>query len=627
MPAITSVASGASAICWEDHRYRFSQTYCQLLDRELRPVGPNLRVGADTLVQTNPDVTGFGSRFTAVWEVAASQAGRTVYGARIDSAGNIGPRLRVADNPPNEDCRSPSVAAWRNGFVAAWTQGLTDSRVRMRWFGAEGVPHGPSAGLAFENAARPRVACDSGGNGIVVWEEATGTPSRIWGQAFDSTGNMTTAIFPVNDSGPVFRYHPAIACDPGGNSFVVAWEDGRAADSVRIFGQHLNRWGNAAGRNFRLDSSAGINAQGSPNTAVAPSGYNASVWVDNRGDMINVLDAYRGPATRFFTANRDRATAAQSNPVAVRDGRGTTTVFWLDQRRNYYGSVVYGRRFDRNLNPLGSSFPAGDALPGRSAQLGSAAANSNGRVVVTWSDNRTGSNDIYAQVYDMAGIPVGSNFRVNDDAGSANQSQPFVAENDSGNFVIVWSDERKGHWAPYAQWFDRLGQRTGVNWAIDTVGLPGGVWLSERGDFWVSWAWRDTIRARHFAHDSVPFDTSIAVSDSTGRQPAQPVLTGTALGTVWVAWTDSLAAGRQVYGRRIASSGQPLSGVFRAVESSSPWPQTQCGISSDGRTASPRTNKPSVSNRRPIAIAPNLCTPRNSCWMVKISAPCMPATA
>lgn len=61
-----------------------------------------------------------------------------------------------------------------------------------------------------------------------------------------------------------------------------------------------------------------------------------------------------------------------------------------------------------------------------------------GNFVITWEDYRNGYADIYAQRYNSSGDTLGSNFKVNDDIGTASQAVPAIAMDSSGNLVITW---------------------------------------------------------------------------------------------------------------------------------------------------------------------------------------------
>ncbi len=85
-----------------------------------------------------------------------------------------------------------------------------------------------------------------------------------------------------------------------------------------------------------------------------------------------------------------------------------------------------------------------------------------GNYVMVWEDERNGNADIYFQRYEASGIGLGNNQKANDDAGIARQWFPSVASDHSGNFVIAWVDYRKGT-NIYFQRYDASGVRQGTN--------------------------------------------------------------------------------------------------------------------------------------------------------------------
>lgn len=75
----------------------------------------------------------------------------------------------------------------------------------------------------------------------------------------------------------------------------------------------------------------------------------------------------------------------------------------------------------------------------------------NGNYVVTWMDNRNGTDyDIFAQIFLNDSTPLSNNFVVNDDAGNTDQTNPAIAIDTSGNFIVIWQDNRNGDWNIYA---------------------------------------------------------------------------------------------------------------------------------------------------------------------------------
>lgn len=98
-----------------------------------------------------------------------------------------------------------------------------------------------------------------------------------------------------------------------------------------------------------------------------------------------------------------------------------------------------------------------------------------GTFVVAWADRREGNSDIYLQRYDAFGNPLGGNFRINDDSTGAHQSEPSIAVDLSGLFSLVWKDFRQGEYpfGPdiYFQRFDTAVSVIGENLCL-TAGWP-----------------------------------------------------------------------------------------------------------------------------------------------------------
>ncbi len=66
-----------------------------------------------------------------------------------------------------------------------------------------------------------------------------------------------------------------------------------------------------------------------------------------------------------------------------------------------------------------------------------------GGFVVVWTDYRFGQADIYLQLFDTAGSPVGQNRRLNTDTVGAVQIDPVVAVASDGSSHTIWTDYRQ----------------------------------------------------------------------------------------------------------------------------------------------------------------------------------------
>ncbi|MGB5847067.1 MAG: T9SS type A sorting domain-containing protein, partial [Ignavibacteriaceae bacterium] len=92
-----------------------------------------------------------------------------------------------------------------------------------------------------------------------------------------------------------------------------------------------------------------------------------------------------------------------------------------------------------------------------------------GNFVITWGDWRNGDSDIYAQRYSSDGSTLGTNFKVNDDQGSEYQREPSISTDGSGNFVITWTDDRNGDLDIYAQRYSSDGSALGNNYMATNI--------------------------------------------------------------------------------------------------------------------------------------------------------------
>src|SRR5205085_8521011 len=94
-----------------------------------------------------------------------------------------------------------------------------------------------------------------------------------------------------------------------------------------------------------------------------------------------------------------------------------------------------------------------------------------GDFVVTWSSvGQDGSGyGIYAQRYSAAGAPLGSEFRVNTYT-TSDQSQPSVAMGAAGDFIIAWSSigQAGGVSDVYAQRYSVAGVALGTEFRVNT---------------------------------------------------------------------------------------------------------------------------------------------------------------
>ncbi|MEO0108070.1 MAG: hypothetical protein ABIK62_02720, partial [candidate division WOR-3 bacterium] len=574
-PAMATALDGRTIIAWEDYRHGKSGIYYQLLDDSLRPLGENQCASPDTIEELSPAAAALGHRFVLAWERHQDSVATTIEGVVVDNLGRPGPVLRLDDNLVSDSCQTPALAGFNKGFVVAWTQisvfpiqGLVEHSVRIRWFDSLGRPQGQSQGVPSAQSARPKLAADRAGNCVLVWEQVPW--NRVLAQPFDSARRALAPPLSLNSDQSIWAARPSVAATPTGERLLAVWDDYQGS-VVRICGQLLDRYGCLVGHNFLLDTTA-RGWQSTASSAVAGGQHFAAAWADMRNQDRNIYAAVYSSCTTRLRINDDRASALQDFPVLVQDRRGRAAIFWFDHRHNSDQPDIFGQRFDTAFRKLGANFRVNDAPPGMGASFLWAACDQAGRSVVTWEDWRLGNPDIFVQIYDSAFLPVGANFRANDNADTSDQTWPYVAMNDSGRFVVLWSDARYDTVAPFAQVFDQRGQRIGHNWPVDSAGREPAAWLANSGEIYVCYKARDGVRLRRFAPDLSPDPLIQQLSDDT-CPVAAPEIIGTSLGTLWVVWMDARQGNWDIYCQRVSSKGWPIGPNFRVNDDVVPCDQ------------------------------------------------------
>jgi hypothetical protein len=121
------------------------------------------------------------------------------------------------------------------------------------------------------------------------------------------------------------------------------------------------------------------------------------------------------------------------------DASGNAIVAWESYGEDGANYGVFGQRYDNAGNPIGGEFQINTYTSGNQSRP-EVASDPNGNFVVTWeSYNGQDGEDsgVFGQQFDSVGQRIGSEFQVNTYT-TKDQSDPFVASDASGNFVVVW---------------------------------------------------------------------------------------------------------------------------------------------------------------------------------------------
>jgi len=586
-PAITVDGSGNFVVVWTDERNdRDGDIYAQRYAADGTPIGNNFKVNDDSgsANQYSPaiavDAVG---NFVVVWMDKRNGWDGDIYAQRYAADGTpIGGNFKVNGDTGSAGQESPAIAIDAAGnFVVVWQDERNDrdGDIYAQRYAADGTPIGDNFKVNDDQGSagqeHPAVAMNAAGNFVVVWQDERNDDWDIYAQRYTSDGMPIGGNFKVNgDQGSAWQWVPAVAMDAAGN-FVVVWHDSRNGD-WDIYGQRYLADGTPIGDNFKVNDDQGSARQWFAAVAVDATGNVVVVWADKRNDSGDIYaQRYASDGTPIvynFKVNDDQGRASQGYPAVAMDAVGNFVVVWEDKRNGWYNRDIYAQRYAADGTPIGDNFKVNDDQGSAGPEYPAVAMDAAGNFVVVWQDRRNDDWDIYAQRYAADGTPIGNNFKVNDNTGSLWQRLPSVAVDAVGNVLVVWQDGYNRNWDIYAQRYAADGTPIGDNFkvnddsgsaeqwspavAMDAAGNFVVVWQDERNDDW-------DIYAQRYAADGTPIGSNFKVNDDQGSaRQWVPAVAMDAVGNFVVVWEDERNGDWDIYGQRYSSDGTPLGNNF-----------------------------------------------------------------
>jgi hypothetical protein len=273
------------------------------------------------------------------------------------------------------------------------------------------------------------------------------------------------------------------------------------------------------------------------------------------------------------------------------DSAGNVVLVWQSDGSagtDTSSSSVQGQRYDTTGEPLGPEFQINSYTTGlqRGPDVDSDPA---GSFVVVWEsqDGPSPSTDrnVVAQRYDSSGAQIGGEFQVNTYTTNA-QSNPSVAMDGAGNFVVVWNSagsagsDTSGS-SMQAQRFDSLGAPVGGEFQVNTYTTAdqydSDLSVDAAGNFVVVWqsfgssgsdASGASIQAQRYDSSGTPQGSEFQVNTYTTGDQSAPDVTHDAAGNFVVVWQSTGSPGSDtssysIQGQRFDASGTPLGAQFQ----------------------------------------------------------------
>lgn len=369
-----------------------------------------------------------------------------------------------------------------------------------------------------------------------------------------STGFLNTAyaqVFRGNEREPLQSDMPATLCDNADNQsasdiavndnrkWAMVWEDDACEGGANGSGIYYQSYDVING----VDSTSGpthVNTtttgdQNNPAIAMDHEGNMVIAWEGNgSGDSDGIfVRAYKNDGTPVSAEQivNTYTTGVQSHPKIAMDFDtspslaevGHFVVTWEGEGTGDSNGVYMQRfdvDFDAGITTVGTNTLVNTYTTGN--QKGSDVAMNNfGEALVTWSGPGTGYTtvgQVWAQAYDAANSPMGSNLRINSTANAVRPSvasdkstEPGTASVPGGKFVIVYEYVSPTLASEIdAKLLDRCTvsgcQTSNVELNINGTGSTPDVAMDYLGNFTVTWEQDDTAEGQYINIHAVNYN-------------------------------------------------------------------------------------------------------------------------
>jgi len=179
-----------------------------------------------------------------------------------------------------------------------------------------------------------------------------------------------------------------------------------------------------------------------------------------------IITAFVSISPAEFPINT-HTTDSQTDPAIAMDDDGNIVAVWSSYRQDGDSGGIFGQRFDPNCSPISSEFQINTETTGNQTNP-AVAMNAAGDFIVVWhgpAATEEDREDVYAQRFDPNAQPIGTKFCVNSYTYSRQQN-PKVSMNNSGAFIVVWESDlslaEPSAWRIRGQLYDANGSPVGA---------------------------------------------------------------------------------------------------------------------------------------------------------------------
>jgi hypothetical protein len=271
--------------------------------------------------------------------------------------------------------------------------------------------------------------------------------------------------FRVNDDTTNFSQTSArVDTDADGN-FVIVWEDRRTQGITSVYCQIYNSSAQPIGSNFLISQS--IKSGRYPDICVRDDGSFIVCWLFTYV-YAQMFNAFGVPISEIITVSDS---SSVSNSKISKSENGNFVISW---EQSGFNPRIYFQRLDAFGNKIGGNVKVTDYPYNHTQRYPAITVRSDGSFIITWIDTRPpilpGGNNVFMQMFDSSGVPIGVNSIVNDSAAWDDQYFYPVISSDpvSGKFIIgfTYANVNQNYFYTRYQRYNKDGIKLGNNTGI-----------------------------------------------------------------------------------------------------------------------------------------------------------------
>ncbi len=436
-PDIAVDSSGYVAVVWIDERNVNNYIYAQVFDPQGNPVGSNIRL-SETLGKWNCEPSIAASKtgnFIACWTQDNDQiVGQVfnIYGQKIKKQITLRDSHTYAVNPPK-------VAMANSGnFLIVFDQQsiVQDKGIYAYLFSKDGVQlHSLRVNdadnygwLGFSNF----VACDSAGYFGVTWTGVIQNEKYVFLQIINPDGQKAGSDIKVTEQASADYSWPCVSALNNG-TFLIAWRQ----PAFRIFK-----------RDSGFTTSAITISDSFPQFNSSYYPFSAS---DCRRTFALVLT--KGYSSPSFVGIDGTTGRFLNEPITLHNQQGdllnanTSSITNLVQNKWYFTYDQYDHRdsnvllqfISKDFSEMSNPVTVSDDTSHGNQWAPKIAINNENQALIAWLDTRNGQKDLYVQLIDSTGNPIGPNIQLNEEEVAYHFNDIALCSLSDGNFAVAYA--------------------------------------------------------------------------------------------------------------------------------------------------------------------------------------------